>query len=74
MEWIIERNTDNEIIRRRLKGTNITIEREHNLGFGSDTYFNLLFVNGEWYKGYSTIMGSGYTLKDLKEIGENLVR
>lgn len=68
MKWKIIRNDEKEIIRYELT-ENIYIEREYGSNFTSTVYYNSLMVNGKFIN--QTGNGSGYTLKDLKKIGES---
>lgn len=68
MKWIIERDDDNEIVRRKLEGTNITIERKPKLF--SNVFYNDLCVDGESYEKQS----GTEKLDELKELGEKLAR
>lgn len=67
MTWKIIRNNQNEITKYQLTN-DIYIEREYAKSFTNSSYFLTLIVDGNSVK--STGNGSGYTLKDLKDLGE----
>ena len=67
MKWKIIRNQQKEIIKYELT-ENIYIERDYLKSFTCDTWANSLVVNGVIM--LDTSIGSGYTLKDLKKMGE----
>lgn len=67
MKWKIIRNEDNEIIRYELT-ENIYIDRDLDNRLFGTYYTNSLVVNGETKR--TATKCSGYTLKDLKKLGE----
>ena len=68
--WKIIRDTYNDIIRYQLTD-NIYINRELDNRLDKNTYTCVLIVNGEIIK--YTGAGSGYRIKDLKELAEKYV-
>lgn len=66
-KWKVIRNEDNEIIKYLLT-ENIYIERNYSKDFKSNRYYNHLIVNNKLIA--MTGSGSGFTTKDLKDLGE----
>jgi len=68
MKWIIKRDENNQIYERVLEGTDVVIKREWSSSLGAYESWNNLFKGDRFV--LSTAPGSGYTLKDLKAMGE----